>query len=233
VRIAVLVLLLAACGGAATQTAKSRATTGGIAGLARDHDSGDPVAKAEIRVRASGEFKPLATVSSDRGLFDIQQLSPGRYTLSALFAGQPVEVTNIEVRAGEITMVDVNFTLGRPEPLQYDYNSKGAEIDRYRPKSLATKPIALIEGTVNDTQTRQRVPGAVITAVQDNNVQTTQQTVSDDHGRYRFEEVRPGIYAISAYYSIGGRAQIEVRRSGIEVDRAEAVVVPLWIEMQR
>ena len=130
-------------------------------------------------------------------------------------------------------MVDVNFTLGRPEPLQYDYNSKGAEIDRYRPKSLATKPIALIEGTVNDMQTRQRVPGAVITAVQDNNAQTTQQTVSDDFGRYRFEEVRPGIYAISAYYSIGGRAQIEVRRSGIEVDRAEAVVVPLWIEMQR
>jgi hypothetical protein len=73
----------------------------------------------------------------------------------------------------------------------------------------------------------------VITAVQDNNAATTQQTVSDDHGRYRFEQMRPGIYAISAYYSIGGRAQIEVRRSGIEVDRAEAVVVPLWIEMQR
>jgi hypothetical protein len=233
VRIAVVLVLLAACGGTATQTPRSRATTGGIAGLARDHDSGDPVAKAEIRQRASGQFKPLQTVSSDRGLFDIQQLAPGRYTLSALFAGQPVEITNIEVRAGEITPVDVTFTLGRPEPLQQDHQIKGAEIDRYRPKSLETKPIALIEGTVNDSQTRQRVPGAVITAVQDNNMQTTQQTVSDDYGRYRFEQVRPGIYAISAYYSIGGRAQIEVRRSGIEVAREEAVVVPLWIEMQR
>ena len=233
-RIAVLVLLIAAaCGGTAGQTQKTRSTTGGIAGLARDHDSGDPVAKAEIRVRATGQFKPLQTVSSDRGLFDIQQLVPGKYTLSALFAGQPVEVTNIEVRAGEITMVDVTFTLGRPEPIQYDYNTKGAEIDRYRPKSLAEKPIALIEGTVNDTATRQRVPGAVVTAVQDNNVSTTQHTVSDDHGRYRFEEVRPGTYAISAYYSIGGRAQIEVRRSGIEVASSEAVVVPLWIEMTR
>ena len=232
VRIAVLVILLAACG--ATATNQTRATTtGGIAGLARDHDSGDPVAKAEIRIRASGQFKPLQTLSSDRGLFDIQKLRPGRYTLSALFAGQPIEVTNIEVRAGEITMVDVTFTLGRPEPLQYDHNTKGAEIDRYRPKSLAESRAALIEGTVNDTQTRLRVSGAVVTAVHDDNVATTQQTVSDDAGRYRFDEVRPGIYAISAYYSIGGRAQIEVRRSGIEVTSSEAVVVPLWIEMTR
>ncbi len=234
VRIALLLLVVAACGGsAATHTSGPRRTTGGIAGLARDHDSGDPVAKAEIRVRATGQFKPLQTVSSDRGLFDIQELRPGKYTLSALFAGQPVEVTNIEVRAGEITMVDVTFTLGRPEPIQYDYNIKGAEIDRYRPKALASKPLALIEGTVNDMSTRLRVPGAVVTAVQDNNVATTQQTVSDDSGRYRFDEVRPGTYAISAYYSIGGRAQIEVRRSGIEVASSEAVVVPLWIEMQR
>ena len=158
---------------------------------------------------------------------------PGRYTLSALFAGQPVEVTNIEVRAGEITMVDVTFTLGRPDPIKYDYNTKGAEIDRYRPKSLAASSVALIEGTVNDTATRQRVSGAVVTAVHGDDVATTQQTVSDDHGRYRFESVRPGIYSISAYYSIGGRAQIEVRRSGIEVAGAEAVIVPLWIEMQR
>lgn len=231
-RIAVLVAFLVACGGVATQH-KATPTTGGIAGLARDHDSGDPVAKAEIRVRASGQFAPLMTVSSDRGLFDIQRLKPGRYTLSALFAGQPIEVTNIEVRAGEITMVDVTFTLGRPEPMQYDHNVKGAEIDRYRPKSLAASSVALIEGTVNDSATRQRVPGAVVTAVHDNDVATTQQTVSDDHGRYRFEAMRPGVYSISAYYSIGGRAQIEVRRSGIEVASAEAVVVPLWIEMQR
>src|SRR5689334_14026520 len=54
VRIVFLILVFAACGG--TSHPNSRATTGGIAGLARDHDSGDPVAKAEIRVRASGEL---------------------------------------------------------------------------------------------------------------------------------------------------------------------------------
>ncbi len=57
------------------------------------------------------------------------------------------------------------------------------------------------------------------------------QTISDDEGRYRFDAVTPGVYAVSAYYAIGGRAQIEVRRSDIHVDGAEAVVVPLWVEL--
>jgi hypothetical protein len=226
-----LLLCLTACVGGATRVTKS--STGGIAGLARDHDSGDPVAKAEIRVRATGEMRPLETVTSDRGLFDIQKLHPGRYTLSALFAGQPVEVSNIEVRAGEITMVDVTFTLGRPEPLQYDHTTKGAEIDRYRPKSLSASSAGLIEGTVNDVQTNRRVPGAVVFAVQANNAEGAQQTVSDDFGRYRFDSMRPGTYEISTYYSVSNRGRIEVRRSGIELSQSEAVVVPLWIEMQR
>jgi hypothetical protein len=235
VRSFVLAIMLAACG-ASTQSASRSATTGGIAGLARDHDSGDPIAKAEIRLRATGQFQPLATTSSDTGTFEIRELAPGRYTLSALFAGQPVEISNIDVRAGATTTVDVMFTLARPEPIKVEHNAndpKAAEIDRYRPKSLAASAVALIEGTVNDTATKQRVSGAVVTAVQGNDVATTQQTVSDDHGRWRFEAMRPGTYSISAYYSISGRAQIEVRRSGIDVARSEAVVVPLWIEMSR
>jgi hypothetical protein len=130
-------------------------------------------------------------------------------------------------------MVDVTFTLGRPEPVVIDHEApRSAAIDRYRPTDLHPS-IAMIEGTVTDMTTRQRVPGAVVTAVHGNDVSTTQQTVSDDHGRYLFEAVRPGVYSVSAYYSIGGRGQIEVRRSGIEVAGAEAVIVPLWIETAR
>jgi hypothetical protein len=233
VRVAILLLCLSACAGGVAHGTKASRTTGGIAGLARDHDSGDPVAKAEIRLRATDEMKPLETVTSDRGLFDIQKLRPGRYTLSALFAGQPVEVSNIEVRAGEITTVDVTFTLGRPEPLQYDHTLKGAEIDRYRPKSLSASSAGLIEGTVNDMQTNKRVSGAVVFAVNGSDTASAQQTISDDFGRYRFDSMVPGTYEISTYYSVSNRGRIEVRRSGIEVSRSEAVVVPLWIEMQR
>ena len=89
---------------------------------------------------------------------------------------------------------------------------------------------AIIEGTVNDTQTRERVAGAVVTAVAHGD---TEQTITDDQGRYRFPALRPGTYAVSAYYSISGRGQIEVRRGDITVAGAEAVIVPLWIEMMQ
>ena len=227
VRLAVLILLLAACGAATHH--RPRPTTGAIAGLARDHDSGDPVAKAEIRIRAQGQLAPTSTVSNEHGLYDLDHLAPGRYQLTALFAGQPVDVVNIDVRAGETTYVDIVFTLGRPEPIRVDFGDpRQGAIDRYRPPSLpATR--AIIEGTVNDTSTRERVAGAVVTAVANDQ---TEQTVTDEHGRFRFDDLPPGTYAVSAYYSIGGRGQIEVRRSDIAVAGAEAVIVPLWIEMR-
>jgi protocatechuate 3,4-dioxygenase beta subunit len=57
------------------------------------------------------------------------------------------------------------------------------------------------------------------------------QTVTNEHGRYRFDAVEPGTYVVSAYYNISGRGQIEVRRAGIEVERAQGVIVPIWLEL--
>ncbi len=223
-------LVLAACAGTPHQ---GKPTTGAIAGLVRDHDSGAPVAKALIQIRRAGKSRPLSTISSDRGLYDVHFLRPGRYELVAVFAGQPVHVTNIDVRANEVAVVDVMFTLGSPDPIGVDYgNTKDSTIDHYNPPNLGAT-VSIIEGTVNDTSTRERVAGAVITAVTKDHGTAVEQTISDDHGRFRFDRVSPGTYSVSAYYSVGGRGQIEVRRSEIQVDGAQAVVVPLWIEMVR
>jgi len=225
VRIAVWVVLLAACGSGL----RAQPKTGAIAGLTRDHDSGDAISKAEIRVRGTSGNEPRRTVSNENGAYDVGHLAPGRYQLTATFAGQPIDVTNIDVTAGETKYVDLVFTLGRPDPLRVDYDDQSGRIDRYRPAKLGPA-VAMIEGTVNDTSTRERVSGAVVTAVTHD---LTQQTVSDDNGRFRFDDIAPGTYSVSAYYSISGRGQIEVRRSLIDVAGAEAVVVPLWIEMGR
>ncbi len=245
-RIAVLALIVVGCGTAASRY-PARPTTGTIAGLARDHDSGDPVALADIRLRGSGvdnipggRGKPAPlhfgrALSTDQGTYAIKHLKPGRYQLSARFAGQPVEVTNIDVRAGETTHVDLVFTLGKPDLIRVDYGDpQQSQIDRYKPSHIGTQ-VSIIEGTVNDLSTHERVPGAVVTAVLHGSGinEQTEQTISDDDGHYRFDPVAPGTYAVSAYYSIGGRGQIEVRRSGIAVAGAEAVIVPLWIELVR
>jgi hypothetical protein len=225
VRIAVLLVLLAGCGG----SVHPRPTLGAIMGLTRDHDSGDPVARAKITLRTAGATRSYETTSNSHGLYDIDHLPPGRYQLTATFAGQPIEVSNIEVGAGQASYVDIVFTLGRPEPLRVEYGDQAGAIGRYRPANLAPS-VAIIEGTVSDTSTRGRVPGAVVTAVAG---ELTQQTVSDDNGRFRFDGLAPGTYSVSAYYSVGGRGQIEVRRSEIEVAGSEAVIVPLWIELGR
>ena len=224
----IALFVLAACGGSQHV---HRATDGTLAGLARDHDSGTPVAKAQVTVRRIGELAPHELLTGKDGTYSLAHLPPGRYTLDASFAGQPVDIENIDIHAGETTVVDVVFTLGRPDPVHVDFgNPKEGAIDHYRPPNLpATK--ALIEGTVNDVGTHDRVAGAVITAVGPGGETEALETVSDDQGRYRFDAVAPGTYIVSAYYSIGGRGQIEVRRSGIQVDGAEAVVVPLWVEL--
>jgi uncharacterized protein (DUF2141 family) len=213
----ILLLLFAACGAAQHR----KPTEGSIAGLVRDHASGEPVAMADIRAAGT------STHSGADGMYAIDHVKPGRYTVDATFAGQPIMIRNVDVRAGEATFVDITFTLGNPDPTIVDFGDPTqGEIKRYHPKQLSPTT-ALIEGTVTDVATRERVIGAVVTAERD---AQTLQTVTDDQGRYHFDSVMPGVYAVSAYYSVGGRGQIEVRRADIHVDGAERVEIPIWVE---
>ena len=221
-----VVVLLVACGAAQ----HPRPTRGTITGIARDHDSGEPIANAQIRVRVEGNVTPREAVTAHDGTYAVGHLAPGRYSLSASFAGQPIDVENIDVRAGTTANVDLSFTLGRPDPVHVDFvDPKEGAIDHYRPQRLA-EDRAVIEGTVNDQATHGRVPGAVVTVY--SSAGQTLQAVTDDAGHFWFETY-PGTYAVSAYYSIGGRGEIEVRRMDVHVAGGEAAVVPLWIEIAK
>jgi len=221
-----LLLAVAACGGAQ----RPRVTHGTIAGLARDHDSGDPIAHADVHIRLAGEMGAQSLTTAKDGTYHLDHLKPGTYSLNAEFAGQPIDVENIVVKAGETAGVDLTFTLGRPDPMHYDFgNAHDGAIDHFHPKGVSPSQ-AVIEGTINDAGTRERVIGAVVYAIDQKG--TALSTVSDEVGRYRFDTA-PGTYSVSAYYSIGGRGQIEVRRMGIHVDGAEGVIVPLWVETNK
>jgi hypothetical protein len=227
--LAVVVVMLAlalavACGGARV----AGETRGGIHGVARDQDTGTPIAHAAIHLRAAGQLAATSTTSGANGSFTFLHLAPGVYSINAEFAGQPVDIEGIEVNAGATVPIDLTFTLGRPDPIHLDFGDpKSGAIARYRPPGLASTK-ATIEGTVRDAATRGGVVGAVVTVVGSSG---TLPTVTDDDGRYRLTSVEPGTYVVSAYYSISGRGQIEVRRSDIHVAGGEAVVVPLWIEL--
>ncbi len=229
--IVVCIAFLVACGGKGEGTTANRTKLkAAVLGLARDTHTGEPVAMADIELIGPSKRK---TLTNKNGLYTIDGLAAGTYTLKGVFAGQPVQITKIPVHDGEAVYVDVMFTLGDPQPILVVFGDRSAEITRYRPKNIQPSAI-LIEGTVSDVQTRERVIGAVVTAVYTDAAKQmhTEQTITDDHGRYRFENLPPGSYTISAYYSISGRAQVEMQR-GVDVTATEAVIVPLVIELNK
>src|SRR5439155_25900690 len=126
-------------------------------------------------------------------------LKPGSYTVTGTYAGQTITTKNVVVDAGEATYVDLAFTPGRPVPYTIDYTDPElSQIRKYHPKDGRT----LIEGTVADSGTHFRIPGAVVTAFGPaGSTADTLQTVSGDDGRYKFAQITPGVYVVSAYYS--------------------------------
>jgi hypothetical protein len=225
-------VLAAVAGCAAAQ--HPRPALGTIGGLARDRDSGDPVALADIHLRAAGEVTAShAAKTSKQGTYELAHLRPGRYSLTASFAGQPIDVDDIDVRGGDTTVVDLVFTRGRPVPLHVDFGDpKDGAISHFHPAHVAPH-VAVIEGSVTDSATRSPLAGAAVTATGPGGGGggSTLDTVTDDLGHYRFDSVAPGAYTISAYYSVGGRGQIEIRRS-VEVDGGDGAIVPLWVELE-
>ncbi len=215
-----LAVAVIGCGPKRTDTARDK-KLGLVVGFTRDRTSGDYIAQALV------EIAGRSAKSDKDGVFQVDDIQPGKHTLTATFAGQPVTIRNVEVVAGMASYVDVTFTLGEPTPIVTDWGDpREGEIVRF------TTNVPHIEGTVGDVNTRERIAGAVVTAAQGRDDETL-QTVTDDHGRYRFDNVTPGTYAISAYYSVSGRAQIEVRRSDIKLAAGESVLVPLWIEVAK
>ncbi len=219
------------CG--AAQHKPVAATKGAILGIARDEDSGDPVAFATILARREGEIANQARKSSDRGLYQFLQMAPGRYTVMGTFAGQTITASDVIVVAGESVAIDLSFAFGHPDTTMLSYgNGKDGAIARFRPKNMAPQT-ARIEGSLTDNSTRGRVIGAAISLIPDGSQFALQQEVTDDYGQFRFDNVPPGTYALSSYYALGNRGQVELRRSGITVADGDGVRVPLWVEVSK
>jgi hypothetical protein len=228
--LAASIAIASACGPAAPAP---RPSAGAIFGLVRDRATGTEVAMVDLRLRGADPAAPVATAkSSEDGTYDFDPVAPGRYVLTATFAGDLVEIRNVVVVAGRATAVDVAFELGRLEPLYVDYGDPDdGKVSRYALRR-ADAGTGLIEGTVSDLATRERIPGAVVTAALGFDVTNNLQVVTDGQGRFRFAGIAPGTYTISAYYTVARRGNIEVQRNSLRVNAGEATVVPMWLELE-
>lgn len=218
-RASAVLIVAAAC---VTHPRASKPRDGAIGGLVRNRDTGEAVGFATLRLFGTA----LTTRATHEGLFGFDHLAPGRYRLDAELGSARGAIENIAVDAGEATVIDVELSTGSLAVLDYNGDTHDDTIEHFTPERHDPST-STIDGTVTDIASRRRVAGAVITAVDGPN---TFQTVTDNAGRYRFDPVPPGTYTVSAYYSVYGHGQIELRRSAIDLVAGHGVRVPLWIE---
>ena len=207
-----------------------RPTMGAIAGLCRDRSTGTAVASATLSLARDGALTSTQVTSDIDGAYRVEKLAPGRYDLSATYAGQIVTIDHIDVAVGVAVEVDVEFTLGEPGPHHIDFgDATEGDLRSYHPPN-ADPTTGVLEGTVTDAATRERAIGSVVTAIGPAGAIT--QVVTDDHGRFVIPKLAPGAYGVSAYYTVANRGTIEVKRLAVPVRAGETVVVPLFVELQ-
>jgi hypothetical protein len=226
---AALLVVVAGCHHPAMPAAP---TTGAISGLVRDQDSGAAIARAQLAVRRDGELNPALIATGDDGTYALERLAPGRYDVTASYAGVTVDVRGIGVIAGHDVAVDIDLPLGQPVEEHLDFGDPHeGEVRHYRPPH-ANPATGAIEGTVTDAATRERVPGSVVTTTSPALPQAV-QVITDDRGRFTIGDLPPGTYSVSAYYTVQRHGTISVEHNLIPVRGGETAVVPLFVETQQ
>jgi len=219
-----IVLIAAACGG----VQHPAPTPGAVAGLVRDATTGSGVAGARIVLRRPGTIDPIHADTNGDGAYMLVDLPAGWYHVAAFLHEAPIGTRDIEVANGRLTGLDFAVGPRASEAAAALDEPSRRPLWRYHPRT-ADPDTGVIEGTVADLYQRGRVAGAVVTVVRDGHVDAV-QAITDDTGRFRIEGLGPGSYAVSAYYAVVRRAQVEVRRNRVEVGGGEVVVVPLWLD---
>jgi hypothetical protein len=248
---AATVLLLAACSQPRRPTPPAEGT---LSGLVRTADTGAPVTDVRIVVRRAGDAADAPAIeqrSGSDGAYVVPRLAPGEYDVKVYRDDRPIGDQRIAIEAGRITGLDLaapaeadpadpadtadtnaaadgDHTSAPADAVVAVDTTRNAPLWRYRPLD-GDATVATIEGTVSEEGERTRLGGAVIT-VTDRAGGLIADAITDDDGRFRIERLAPGGYVVSAYYTLIGRGQFEIRRNDVDVAAGEVVVVPLAIE---
>jgi hypothetical protein len=221
--LAVTCLVLGCGSRPAAPVAPAEPTGGALAGLVLDGAGGEPLGFATVRAWSEQRERGSFTTSSD-GRFRIEALPPGSYRVIASYAGRSVTATDVQVGLGRTTEIEVTV----PAPAR-------AELTEERPDLAVgagpAGPLGAIEGQVIDASTGDSMPGQVISASSDVLGQPV-FAVSDGDGRFRFAALRPGTYALTVYYHLISRGNIEVRRSGITVTAGQTSAAEIRVDIE-
>ncbi len=169
----------------AQQAEAPPAATGRLTGRVLAGDTGRPVRRARVQIRAQQQPGGRAVLTDDNGFFDFTGLAAGRYTVSVSKTG----------------FVALEYGQRRPlqpgTPLQLGDGQELRGIEFHLPRG------GVISGHLLD-DTGEPVPGAVVRVLRYRYVQGERQLTpagtaqTDDRGAYRVWGLDPGQYYVNA-----------------------------------
>jgi len=225
-RLLLVLAVLVACGHPAPPSTPTR---GGIGGQLRDRVTGQPVT-GTVTAHDEDDFDVSTVIVGTDGGYVLEGLRPGTYGLVVEILGGPLQFTGVPVTAGHVTAFDIPIDRGAIGGDAVRFAELASDdVTDYGPPDLDPAR-ARLEGSVTDSVTRERVAGAIVTTTHPETGETL-TAVSDDLGWFRFADLPPGTYTLSAFYQVPRRGQIEVRRMDVPVPAGRAVVVPMTIEV--
>ena len=224
-RFALLFFLVCACGGSpkpaanvvtTERNAKLEATEGAIGGIIRDAADGEPLSMVSIQAEQAGE-RVAHDISDHQGRYRLGPLEPGRYDVSAKFAGARVAYKDITVEKALETDVRIRIDLREQGDTAEVVATGGA--------------YGSIEGVVLDGPRGKPFPGTAV-SLSAPHLEDVAMTITNAEAVFHFRRLRPGTYALSTFYTLVDEGNIEVRRGNIVVKPGEKTSVELALELK-
>lgn len=200
----------------AERSAELSEDEGAIGGIVRDAADGKPLSMVSIQADQNGE-RVAHDISDHEGRYRLGPLEPGRYDVSAKFAGARVAYKDITVEKAQETDVRVNIDL-RDHGDRTEVVETGGEAGS-------------IQGVVLDGPHGAPFPGTAVSLTAPH-LEDAVMTITDSNAVFRFRGLRPGVYALSTFYQLVEQGNIEVRRSNIVVKPGEMTSVELVLELK-
>jgi hypothetical protein len=107
--LAVFVMMVSYLNAEALWQAKGQAPRGRIAGRVLD-EAKHPIAEAMLGIvetTAQGEINEMAPMTNEKGLFEWDDLPPGKYKILVNAPGYQKQTQLVEIKAGETTALEI------------------------------------------------------------------------------------------------------------------------------
>lgn len=167
----VFLILLYACKAEDNPVASTGSKLGNITGIITDSETGDVIPQVLVTTQNSTS----SVITDIDGIFYIENVSPGSYTLVASKADYTTSQVSVRVDSGLTTQADIVLT------------------QKQAPES------GVLEGKVINASDDNGIVSAVVTLTGTSETNTYNLTkISDSKGSFTFLDIPPGDYTVSA-----------------------------------